>query len=214
MNRRLRNRHRMINTTLAHFDEHPGLWTDLRPLSTEVETLRTVRDRMDRAAGQKAASDTRGHTREKTAARDHAEALLTELSRKVRPYAKTAGDEPLLQAVDRSPTDWGRLPDADLVTEATDAIDRTEAVLPDLVDYEVSADDLAAARAAVARVPRLTETRDNVGADQTTAVADLDALYSDHALPALGRLDDLVPALVDDADFVAQYAVVRRIPGD
>ena len=214
MNRYIRNRLRMIGNVLTHFDEHPDVWAAEAPVAVEVDALRDARARMDAAAESQAESDTRGHTRTKNAARDHAEALLAELSRKVRPYAVKAGDGALLQAVDRSPTEWDRLTDADLVTEADDALTRTEAALPDLAPYKVTAGDLTAARDAVARVPRLARARDNVGADRGVATDDLDALYDAAARPPLTALDDLVPALLPDDAFAAEYARVRRIPGD
>ena len=214
MNKRIRNRLRMIGTVLTHFDEHPDVWAAEPTVVTEVDALRDARARMDAAAETQAESDTRGHTRTKHAARAHAESLLADLSRKVRPYARKTGDEALLQAVDRSATEWGDLTDADLVTEADDVLTRTEAALPDLAPYKVTPEALTAARDAVAEVPRLARARDNVGADRGVATDDLDALYDAAARPPLTALDDLVPALLADDAFAAEYARVRRIPGD
>lgn len=214
MNRRLRNRIRMLHTVLAHVDEHPDVWSDKPPIARNVAAVRATTEQIDATAEAQAAGDTQGLTENKRRARRAAVDALLDLGRKVAAYAIETGDADLRQAADRSRTDWRRMPDATFAAEAADLFRRVEAA-PDgaLDEYGVGATEVEDARAAVAEVGRLGEIRDNVGIDVSVATEDLDELYDDTAEP-LEVLDRLVPALIDDEGFVDEYARARRIPGD
>ena len=102
--------------------------------------------------------------------------------------------------------------EADFFARGAGVLDRIEATLPDLDGYGVTAADVAEARAAVEAARPLTGQRDTREASRTSATAALDGGYST-VVPALTILDRLVRRLVKDAPFVADYSVVRRIPG-
>lgn len=213
MERRFENRLKMLRNTLAHFDAHPDLWSPEPPLVRNVATLRAGFDAMEDAGEGQAAGNTKGLTEDKRAARATAARLLVDLSLKVSGYAIEFKDADLRQAVDYSFSEWTRMSETDFKNEATDALDRTEAALPALAEYKVTAEQVSQARAAVAEVIELSSERDNVGAAREVDTAALPAGYS-ALVPTLDVLDRLVPALIDDADFVATYVQVRQIPGD
>ena len=214
MNRRLRNRVRMLHTTLAHFDEHPDAWSDKAKIAESVDSVRSISDRIDDAAEAQAGGDTEGLTQSKRAARRAATDQLVDLGRKVSAYAILTGDADLRQAADRSRSDWRLLPDRTFADEAADLLRRVEAVPEgELDDYGVAPDETATVRASVAEVGKLGARRDNVGIDRAEATEDLDELYDQTETP-LDVLDRLVPTLVADESFVDEYHRARRIPGD
>lgn len=213
MTRRLLNRLRMLRTTTDHFDEHPDLWNTLDPIVAALAPVRAARTALETTADVQANSDTKGLTTDKTRARTTATRQLVDLGRKVAAYAITIGDNDLQQAVDHSESDWDRLADDRFIADANSALTRIEAILPDLAPYQVTPDDLTAARASLTEIRRLAGRRDNVATDRTDATQDLDQIYTD-AVEPLGVLDRLVPALITDPAFVDQYRIARRIPGD
>ncbi|HEX8299004.1 MAG TPA: hypothetical protein VF594_07555, partial [Rubricoccaceae bacterium] len=81
-----------------------------------------------------------------------------------------------------------------------------------LAAYAVTPTELAEARAAVEAARPLGAARDIRQDGRTRATAALDGGYST-VVPTLGLLDRLVPRLVKDAAFVAEYRIARRIPG-
>lgn len=203
----------MLQRTLAHFDEHPALWNAKPPLVSHVAVVRDAEAAMTAAAGRQAGSAPTGLTKNKERARERAVGLLADLSATVGSYARTVGDADLEGAVDHSPSEWQRMPEETFFAEADRALGRIPAVLDQLAAYEVDRADVAAAQDAVDAVRPMGATRDNVKADRGAATATLEAAYS-VAVPSLDELDGLVPRLIKDAAFVAEYARVRRIDGD
>lgn len=203
----------MLHRTLAHFDGQPAAWNTHEALTRNVEALHDGTDAMDAAAEAQAAGATKGLTEAKQAARRHAATLLAFLGRKVGGYALEAGDPDLGRAVDRGRSVWLHLADEAFVAEAGAALNRVEAILHDLGPYEVTADDVAAARAAVKAAHDLDTRRDLTAAGHAVATDELEDSYT-ALVPTLALLDRLVPALVQDADFVATYVEVRRIRGE
>ncbi|WP_412062892.1 hypothetical protein [Rubrivirga sp. IMCC45206] len=213
MTRYLANRLVMLRNVVQHFDEHPTLWADLPLIVAEVDTVRAARDTIERPATAQAGADTTGLTDERDKVRDDAVDRLTALSEKVRPYARTSGNGDLLKALSHAPSTWAKLAIDTFAADARDALNGIEAVLPDLTPYQVTAEEIAAARTAVADVPRLTSERDTTGFEGEVATDELDDAYP-AVRPALLNLDDLVPAQIPDPAFVAQYREARQIPGD
>lgn len=213
MTAKTRRRLDMMQRTLAHFDQHPALWSGKAPIVLHVGTVREAEAAMEAAAGRQASSAPQGLTKNKEAARTHAAGLMAALSAKAGSYARTIGDADLEQAVDHSLSEWTRMAEEAFFADADRALDRIGGVLDALAGYEVDRADVTAARAAVNALRPMAPARDNVEADRAAATAALEAAYSG-AVPSLDELDTLVPALVDDAAFVAEYQRVRRIDGD
>ncbi len=209
----LRRRLTMLHATLAHFDAHPDAWAGIEDVEDSVQAVRDGTSAIERHAETQAAATPEGVTENRDAARDAAEDLLARLGRRVSAHAIRIGDADLREAVDHSRSDWDRMAEADFFSTAADALDRTEAVLPDLTRVRVTSKDVDAARAAVEAARPGTAARDGVRARRVTATAALGGGYSAVVGP-LDVLDRLVPELVEDAGFVAEYRVVRRVPGD
>ena len=213
MDRRIENRIKMLRSTLHHFDAHPDAWDADGPLGELVGTLRQRFREITDAATAQAAGDTRGLTEDRDAALETAAGRLAHLGEKVGGYALVVGDADLRRAVEHTAYEWARMSQADFVRNAADALRRTEAVLDELGPYKVTPEEVAAARAAVAEVPRLTADRDAAEDQGAVATDALPATYT-RAVPTLTALDRLVPGLVDDAAFVAGYREAHQIPGD
>ena len=209
----LRRRLTMLRATLQLFDQHPDLWSPKPALARNVAAVRLGTAELDAAARDQDAGNPTGLTRDKREARDLAEELLGALGATAGAYAIESGDDDFATAVDISRADWDRMPDADFFTRADNALARIEADLDKLDDYEVTRDDVTAARDAVDAARPLGPARDTRRAGRVSATAALDGGYSD-VVPPLRVLDRLVPRLINDPGFVADYAVVRRIPGD
>ena len=209
----LRRRLAMLHATLAHFDAHPDAWAGIEDVEESIEAVRGGTAALTKDAEAQAAATPEGLTANRDAARDAAEDLLARLGRRVRAHAIRIGDADLLEAVAHTRSDWDRMAEVDFFSNAADALTRTEAVLPDLARVRVTKKDLDAVREALAAARPGTAVRDGERARRVAATAALGGGYSAVVGP-LDVLDLLVPELVDDAAFVAEYRVVRRVPGD
>ena len=203
----------MLRTVLTHLDASPDLWHGHRPIADTVAVVRAGLAGLDQAARDQAASNPRGMTKTRKAARARAVAALGALGQSTGAYALSgAGRADFRVATTRSARDWARLPEADFVSLAGVALNRIETALADLAEYGVTAAETDAARAAVGAVVPLTIARDRTAARRAVATAALRTGYSALVEP-LGLLDRLVPVLIKDATFVAVYAHTRRIRG-
>ncbi len=209
----VRRRLAMLRATLAHFDAHPDAWAGFEDIEESVEAIRAGTAEIERHASAQAAATPEGLTANRDAARDRAEDLLARLGKRVAVHARRIGDADLLEAVAISRSGWDRMAEADFFARADDALTRTQSVLDDLARVRVTRDTLAEIRAALDAARPGTAARDTERARRVAATAALGGGYSPLVGP-LDTLDSLVPEFVDDADFVAQYRVVRRIADD
>jgi hypothetical protein len=208
-----RNRLNMLNATLAHFDEHPDVWQSEAPIAAQVPLVREGRDAMLAAESAKRSSDTQAITEQKQQAREDLTETLTAFSKRLRAYALVA-DLPELRRVARSKTAWNRLPDADLVREANILADKTAPHLDNLGSgYKITETTLQEVRQQADAYGTFSERRANVQADRSTANEDVAEAYRTLDRP-LEILDLLVPTLLQDAAFIAEYENVRRILGE
>ncbi len=206
----LRHRVAMLHATLAHFDEFPDRWAGIEDIEDAVQAVREGTAAIEGHARTQAAATPEGITKNHEAARDRAEVLLASLGRRVGPYATRIGDADLREAVAISRARWDAMAEEDFFNRADDTLARTDAVLADLKRVRVTRQDLDAVREALATARPLAATRDTERARRVKATAALGGGYSTVVGP-LDILDNLVPELVDDADFVARYRIVRRI---
>lgn len=203
----------MLQRTLAVFDAQPDLWTAKKPIAQNVAVVRDGLAEITRAVKAQIAGDSRGLTRNKAVARETAARRLAVLSQKAGVYAAMAGDADLEAAADVSLTRWRRMPEATFFGTADDLLDLIDGALDALDDYEVSKDDVSAARAALDALQPLTSVRDRRRGERVAATEDLDVGYAAVVEP-LGHLDTLVPLQIKDRAFVDAYRIARRIDGD
>ncbi len=210
MNAYVRRRLDMLHRTLAHFDAHPKAWDRAPALVRNVQKVREAAATIEAAAEAQDAGDATGLTQDKTDARDTAERLLGALGEAVGAYGIESGNDAFRTATDIPRSEWDGMPDAGFFSQAAATLARIEAALPELDEYEVTAADVAEARAAVEAARPLGSERDAHAAGRTVATGTL-GTTSSTAVPALEVLDRLVPRLVRDAAFGAEYRVVRRL---
>lgn len=203
----------MLRAVLHHMDGQPALWTGVAPIADEVEAVRNGLDAIEAAAEKQATNDPEGFTEEKTAARHRAAALLASLGNRAAPYARKVGDADLRRAVDHSETEWKRMAEADFFAEAAGTLDRLTRDLDRFAGYQIDRAAIDAARDAVEAARPLAARRDAARAHRTAATAALDDGYAP-LVPSLDALDDLVPELISDAEFVAGYRTARRVTDD
>ena len=203
----------MLRRTLAHFDEHPGDWSAIEPVADGVAVIRDGAAAIERDGKAQAAATPEGITDARDDARDTAEDRLASLGRRVSAYAIVARDPDLREAVDFTRTQWDAMPEEAFFNRAADAVTRTDAVVGKLAGYSVTKSTLDEIRTALDAARPLTATRDNVSADRGGATERLKTGYSALVEP-LNVLDFLVPELVTNPEFVAEYRRVRRIDGD
>lgn len=210
MRNSLRTRLDMLQSVLALFDAHPDLWTKKEPLADGVAVVREGVADLTEAAEDQSAGNPTGLTKDKRDARDRAEALLADLGDAAGAHALITGDDDFRVATDISLSEWDHKADADFFADAETALARIEGSLGALATYDVTPKEVAEARAAVDAARPLGATRNVRRAGRVRATAALDGGYS-AVVPTLALLDKLVPRLVKDADFVAEYRIARRL---
>jgi hypothetical protein len=129
---------------------------------------------------------------------------------KLRGYAKVNKDNVLLVAVNYSESDLRTGPEQDLVTRCRLILARGREYQPKLTDYQVTKSTLSALQTAIDTFAPLSSQRDAVSKERTTATANIAALL-DELRQRLDTLDDLIPGLVNNADFVATYKQSRLV---
>ena len=203
----------MLRRTLDVFDGQPDLWAAKRPIASNVALVRDGLAEITRAVTAQAAGDPTGLTQNKAVAREAANTRLAALAAKTEVFAAMTGEADLEAAADVSLTRWRRMPEALFFGTADSLLDRIDAALDALDEYEVTKTDLTDARAALDTLQPLTSVRDRRRGERVAATEDLDVGYSAVVEP-LGFLDTLVPLQIKDRDFVAAYRIARRIDGD
>ncbi len=203
----------MLHRTLDVFDGQPDLWTAKRPIASNVALVRDGLAEIERAVRAQVAGDPKGLTQNKAIVRETANTRLAVLAAKTEVFAAMTGDADLEAAADISLTRWRRMPEAVFFGTADSLLDRIDAALDALAEYEVTKTDLIDARAALDALQPLTSVRDRRRGERVAATEDLDVGYSAVVAP-LGFLDTLVPLQIKDRDFVAAYRIARRIDGD
>lgn len=200
----------MYRAVLAHLDSAPALWESVPPLASAVSALRERTVEIERLAQIQTETQTTGHTADKAALREALEAQAMDIVRRVRPYARVTGSGALLALVDVSASGLGALPEDELEDRAeairAAATEHAEALAP----YGVTEARLDMLGAALDAYAPSRATPDAARSRRASATQALPAEFT-AALALRDLLDDLVPALVDDADFVATYHQTRRI---
>ena len=208
----LRRRLQMLDRTLAVFDSRPALWQHSTSLVSTVALVRDGADDIRTARDAQDAANPTGLTKDKRDARDLAEDRLAQLGEAASLHADDTGDDDFRAATVVPHSEWDALADDDFFASADTALDRIEATLGPLAEYEVTGKEVADARDAVDAARPLGAARDLRAVGRRSATDALDGGYS-AVVPTLKRLDSLVLRLIRDAAFRADYAAARRIPG-
>lgn len=207
-----RRRLRMVRDTLAVLDGAPEAWRDHVPLAETVALLRDWLAETEALGRRQAASNPKGLTRMKRAARTRVNAALGTLGSIAAAGAAMSGDNDLAATAGKSQRDWSRLAEADLFSTAAAALARIDARIEALAPCGATPERIREAHDALAALRPLTPRRDVKRAARVAATAGLATGYAALVQP-LAILDALVPALVADADLAGRYAIARRIIG-
>ena len=200
----------MTRRVLAHLDSKPALWNTLPPVASTVQAVRACVEAVTEQGFTQSERSTLGHTLDKEARKELMCNLAMGLVLKLRGYAKVNKDNVLLMAVNYSESDLRTGPEQDLVTRCRLILARGREYQPKLADYQVTKSTLSALQTAVEAFVPLSSKRDAVSKERTTATANIAALL-DELRQRLDTLDDLVPGLVGNADFVATYRQSRLL---
>lgn len=218
MSRYLENRQQMADNVVDHFDDHPAAWQDEEAVASAVEPLRAATARMRGAdeTQDRSSRSAKGITQTKRKQRATLTDGLHRLGLKATTYALRAGDDELRQTLDHSKSDWNRMNEADFLAASNTALDQAEQRLDVLATdtYKVSADEIAELRRLRTEYGGKSSTRAGTSAEGTRATAERERIYSEQVLPELQILDRAVPAYITDGAFVAEYVILRRIPGE
>jgi hypothetical protein len=200
----------MTRRVLAHLDGKPALWNGLPPVANTVQEVRACVQAITEQGFTQSERSTPGYTLDKEARKEAMCSLAMGLVLKLRGYAKVNKDNVLLMAVHYSESDLRTGPEQDLVTRCRLILARGREYQPKLADYQVTKSTLSALHTAIDAFVPLSSQRDAVSKERTTATANIAALF-DALRQRLDALDDLVPGLVNNADFVATYKQSRLL---
>jgi hypothetical protein len=200
----------MSRRVLAHLDGKPALWNGLAPVADTVQAVRNLVQAVTEQGYTQSERTTTGYTLDKETRKEAMCSLAMSLVLKLRGYAKVNKDNVLLMAVNYSESDLRTGPEQDLVTRCRLILARGREYQPKLADYQVTKSTLSALQTAVDAFAPLSSQRDAVSKERTTATANIAALLDELRL-RLDTLDDLIPGLVNNADFVATYRQSRLV---
>ena len=209
MRKRYQNAHTMHAAVLDLFDRRPEAWTGEAPAEETVARLRGVFGNVARIEAERQRLGTTGLTAEKTDARRTMEAATMRLVYAARPHARTIGDQVLLAEVDTTPNKLAKASDAAAVGRAGRVLAAVEGRVAEMAAYKLTKADVEALRTAVAAVVPAGAVRDSTGGQREARTEALGPLFKE-ATAVLDDLDDVVEGVVEDAEFRAEYARVRR----
>ncbi|HEX9950669.1 MAG TPA: hypothetical protein VGB53_02800 [Rubricoccaceae bacterium] len=209
MRKRYQNAHTMHAAVLDLFDRRSEVWAGKTPAEETVARLQSVFERVAAVEAERQRMGTTGLTAEKTDARRTMEAATMRLVRAARPYARKIGDEVLLAEVDTSPNKLASATDAAAVGRAGRVLAATEDRIGEMAAYTVTKADVEALRVAAAAVVPAGAVRDSTGGQREARTEAFGPLFKETTV-VLDDLDDVVESVVEDAEFRAEYARVRR----
>jgi hypothetical protein len=209
MRKSYQNAHTMHAAVLDLFDRRPEAWAGEGPAEESVARLRGVFGNVARIEAERLRMGTTGLTAEKTDARRTMEAAAMRLVRAARPYARKIGDEVLLAEVDTSENKLAKATDAAAVGRAGRVLAAVEDRVGEMAAYKLTKDDVEALRKATADVVPAGALRDSTGGQREARTEALGPLFTE-ATAVLDDLDDVVEGVIEDAEFRAEYARVRR----
>ncbi|MES2731347.1 MAG: hypothetical protein V4714_06350 [Bacteroidota bacterium] len=200
----------MSKTAFVHFDSQPSLWNIYPPLADVVNETRAFVDAFAQQGFTQAERVTIGHTSDKETQKKALLQLAFSLIMKIRPYAKKNGINVLLQAVDHSETALSRGAEAEIINRCQIIHDKGVEYLSKLTDHQVTTSGLDALQAAIYTFAPMTSQRNAIGKARTTTTANMETLLK-NIRTGFELLDDLVPGLVANPDFVATYQQTRQV---
>jgi hypothetical protein len=198
----------MNQTLLAHFDNHVNLWERIVPLANTVNEVRTHVTALAQES-QKQGNSTTGHTQNKENQKELMCALAQSLVLKIRPFAKISENNILLAAVDFSESELSRGAEQEIINRCQTIHDQGQVFLTPLAEFLVTPDSLQAFQTAIQLFRPMTPQRDALGDSKTTATANI-KLCIKNIREKLELLDDMVPGMITDTNFVATYRQGRQ----
>jgi hypothetical protein len=198
----------MSKTVFVHFDDQPTLWNLHPPLFETVNETRAFVEALAQQGFTQAERVTNGHTTDKETQKKALLRLANMLILKMRPYAKKNGINVLLQAIDFSETALSKGGEADVINRCQIIHDKGLEYLPKLAAYQVTTIALDALQAAIDTFSPMTSQRNAIGKARTTVTANMEALVK-NIRRGFELMDDLVPGLVGNPDFIATYQHAR-----
>ena len=209
MRKRYQNAHTMHAAVLNLFDRRPEEWADETPVEETVARLRGVFESVARIEAERQQMGTIGLTAEKTGARRTMEAATMRLVYAARPYARKIGDKVLEAEVNTTPNTLAKASDAAALGRAGRVLAAVEGRIGEMAAYKVTKADVDALRTAAAAVVPAGAVRDSTGGQREARTEALGPLFTE-ATDLLDDLDDVVEGVIEDAEFRAEYARVRR----
>ena len=202
------NFQQMLRRVRAHFELHSATWSHEAPIEARVRRLIGIDDELGNQAGVQRRSG--GTFSIKDAELDTSATQATLMATRIRSFARTIQDPLLLKAADLSESDFRYGAQDTRIGHMNDILDKADEYAGQLLPFKISAADRDALRASLTRAGALRKQAVDGRVHQSVATARIPELIEAARLE-LEALDDDVPALVENDEFVQAYFVARRI---
>ena len=200
----------MADAVISGMDASEALWNETIPIADAVLKTKGHLGELHGLVIKQASGITQGATRILQSNLSAMVGLAMQVIQKLRPFAIATDKEDLLPRIDFSNFDIAHGKQIDALSKCTVVLNEGRKYQPEMADYKLSVEELDALEAAINGVAMLSGNRDAIIGKRKTATDGIPVLI-DRIRTQLEMLDDLVPALVGDADFVQTYKNNRRI---
>jgi len=210
MNKKQENRFSMYLATIDVCELNTDITTPLPNFSTNLTSLKTIRDRIQVIVETQAA-DTSGTTADKNVLRENLVVPAADTARKLMAFAKLTKNQKLLKEISFTETDLRRLPDTVLPDTVKLIYDRAQANLPSLAAYQVIAESQSVLLQAITDYRQALASPRVEKISQEQATKQLVELFvaGDEALANMDALVEIVR--LTQPNFYAGYKLARKI---
>lgn len=210
MTQRQINEANMISGINTHFAERLAAWNTKPVIVQSVNTLKSTSDALDlkmKTQNDLSSLDLGGQ-------KDYYKNSMCEsgiqVVIRVRPYAKRTNNVELLKAIDFSETSIAQGSGAEVAKRCETIASKAAEVLVAAKDFGLTQANIDALKKAIADYDKYTDKKTTTTGNLSTATATIPTLIK-AAKEELKILDDLVPALVTDKEFIDTYFQLRVV---
>ncbi|RYY92484.1 MAG: hypothetical protein EOO11_21225 [Chitinophagaceae bacterium] len=208
MKQRELNFQEMLANTLGHFDLHPDDWNGEAPVVARVNRLKTLYAALQKFGGTQRRGS--GSAAVKDAELDRAVSIAFPLATRLRSFARSISDPLLLAAADHNESDLRYGQQELRIGYMNDILDKAVLHARQLEAFKVRPDDIEALRNALQSAGALRRDSNDARSHIQVATSGIPATIDD-CRAELEALDDDVPALLENDEFIQAYFVARRV---
>lgn len=199
----------LVGTVITHMHSNESIWKNNPLLSEEVTSLEEVYATVQTEGYHQIQRDAVGFTKVKNAQLALVSDLTYQLVQKVRPFARKTNNMVLLHAVDHSRSEL-RASKGKGIGKCQLVLDSALEYIKELAPYKVTKKSLDELQEAIDKYKPMEAQRNHVEDFRKTATININSLLS-KAKEHLKNLDDLIPSLISEQDFVTTYFECKKV---